>query len=277
MSLPPSHPNPCVRLLGQNLLVTVTLLVTAVDSATQTVLTDQSRDEASDNILWPSLLYHTGLQLVYSVTVLGMRELTVMLSDPFAHGRNAIPTSRYMDNAALRTSKHANYHDPTGTPDATQDPGFRVAHATFHALGTDDGEQGAAHDVAARREGFHHGLRVWEKRTKESVLATNHTSMRNLVETAHKMRNVVESAQRVRGGTLKWREARMALQHGVAGEHGTLSRESSAGGSSGYFTESSEASSLPSPSRARRHTSSIFACSDCSGPEADNRVTYRRS
>ena len=160
-----AQPIPFVYYHFMNLLVTIVLAVTAVDSATQTAITDSSlSSEGSVRILYPALLYHTFLHTVYTMSILGMRELTIMLSDPFAHGRNAIPTSRYMDSVLVKTSMHAK-ENAVDAMDITQDPGFQNAHETFEALGTKDGEQHPTFNHMARKIGFYHGLKDWERRT----------------------------------------------------------------------------------------------------------------
>lgn len=166
-----NQPIPFVYYHFMNLLVSIVLLVASVDSAAWTAVidSDTSADGASTRPKWISLAYHLFLFLLYVISVLGMRELTIMLSDPFVHGRNAIPTSKYMDAILVKTSKHAaaSHHDEHVVPD--DDPGFATAHRGFQALGTSEGEIGASHDVNRRRVGLYHGLKDWEKRTRAHI------------------------------------------------------------------------------------------------------------
>ena len=141
----------------------------------------QPGPRAGELILYSAVVYHTFLHIVYTMSILGMRELTIMLSDPFAHGRNAIPTSRYMDSVLVKTSRHACAHEER--PDAQQDPGFQNAHQTFEALGTKDGEQELTFNHVARRVGFYHGLKEWERRTVTKAAGGGFSSsFQNLME-----------------------------------------------------------------------------------------------
>lgn len=176
-----SQPIPFVYYHFMNLFVTIVLFVTSVDSATQTVLTDLTNDDdGKATVDVGAVIYHGMLHTIYTMSILGMRELTIMLSDPFAHGRNSIPTSKYMDTVLVKSSRHATAH-AAQRPSRSEDPSFQLAHQTFEALGTVEGETGTSVDSTRRKQGFYRALKQWERR---SVLQchTYSTSMKNTMK-----------------------------------------------------------------------------------------------
>ena len=64
--------------------------------------------------------------------VLGLKEIGIMISDPFIDGNNSLPTERYMDLSLMMHSKMSLYHHMR--PSDSEDPGFKSAHTTVFPL-----------------------------------------------------------------------------------------------------------------------------------------------
>ena len=73
-----------------------------------------------------------GMHLISNGLILGLKEIGIMMSDPFVDGNNSLPTERYMDLSLMMHSKMSLYHHTR--PSDSEDPRFKSAHTTVFPL-----------------------------------------------------------------------------------------------------------------------------------------------
>ena len=131
-------PIPFVYYHLMNLLTFVVLIlrgfVDAIDETTnfRSSVSDDNDEFSSAGFLGTTFVTLFVSHLLFNWLVLALKELAIMISDPFVDGNNAIPIERYMDLSLSMHSKLTNYHHTR--PSVSEDPGFGTSHRTINPL-----------------------------------------------------------------------------------------------------------------------------------------------
>jgi len=78
---------------------------------------------------WVIIITSCLAHLIWIFFLLSLREVSIIVADPFSTGRNGINIERYLDLHLVGSSKLAKYHHVL--PDPSQDPGFPSAYKDF--------------------------------------------------------------------------------------------------------------------------------------------------